>query len=154
MKMKLIQFYLLKYIIYFYYKFSIPKTTGKFDRAANDTRLLLSLPKKNFAKGFLILAKSKAQLRQDLMVLSSLNFKRDGFFIEFGATNGIDLSNSFLLEKNYGWKGILAEPAKIWHSSLTKNRTSHIELDCVWSESNASIVFNEVSEPEISTISL
>jgi FkbM family methyltransferase len=88
------------------------------------------------------------------MVISSLNFKRNGFFVEFGATNGVDLSNSFLLEKNYGWKGILAEPAKIWHSSLTKNRTSHIELDCVWSESNTSIVFNEVSEPEISTISL
>jgi len=152
--MKLIQFHLLKYLIYIYYKFSIPKTTGKFDRAANDARLLLSLPKKNLVKGFLVLTKSKAQLRQDLMVLSSLNFKRDGFFVEFGATNGVDLSNSFLLEKNYGWKGILAEPAKIWHSSLTKNRTSHIELDCVWSESNASIVFNEVSEPEISTISL
>jgi FkbM family methyltransferase len=112
------------------------------------------LPKRNLIKGFFFLTKSKAQLRQDLMVLSSLNFKTDGFFIEFGATNGIDLSNSFLLEANYGWKGILAEPAKIWHSSLTKNRTSHIEFDCVWIKSNEALVFNEVSEPEISTISL
>jgi hypothetical protein len=61
--MKLIQFYLLKHLIYFYYKFSIPKTTGKSDRAANDARLLLSLPKKNLVKGFLVLTKSKAQLR-------------------------------------------------------------------------------------------
>ena len=55
---------------------------------------------------------SKSQYRQDLFVLSELEFKRDGFFVEFGATNGINGSNSFILEKNFGWKGILAEPAK------------------------------------------
>ena len=44
------------------------------------------------------LAHSKAQKIQDLFVLSELKFKENGFFVEFGATNGIELSNTFLLE--------------------------------------------------------
>jgi hypothetical protein len=53
-----------------------------------------------------LLRSSKAQLRQDIFVLNELNFKRDGYFVEFGATNGVDLSNTYLLEKGYNWKGI------------------------------------------------
>jgi hypothetical protein len=56
---------------------------------------------------------SKAQLFQDLLVIFCLKGKRDGFFVEFGATNGRDLSNTFMLERYFGWKGLLAEPA-IW----------------------------------------
>ena len=52
----------------------------------------------------------KRQINQDIFVLYTLNWKRNGFFVEFGATNGIDLSNTYLLEKDFGWKGILSEP--------------------------------------------
>jgi hypothetical protein len=41
---------------------------------------------------------SKSQLRQDLFVLSELSFKQNGFFVEFGATNGVELSNTHLME--------------------------------------------------------
>ena len=51
---------------------------------------------------------SKSQLKQDIFVLLETGFKRNGFFVEFGATNGIDLSNTYLLEKRFGWNGILA----------------------------------------------
>ena len=95
---------------------------------------------------------SKSQLAQDLFVLSELNFKRDGFFVEFGATNGVDLSNTFLLEKNYGWTGILAEPAKEWHKALFKNRQVHIDKNCVWSSSNENLLFNQIGE--LSTVDL
>lgn len=145
--------YFLRYFLYFYYKLSIPEATNKLGRASGDAKLLLCLPKKNLLKGFSLLTKSKAQLRQDIMVLSNLNFKRGGFFVEFGATNGVELSNTYLLEKKYGWKGILAEPAQVWHSDLIKNRECHIETDCVWSASNCTLTFNQVAEPEISTIS-
>ena len=70
-----------------------------------------------------LLQKSKSQLRQDLFVLGVTNFKQNGFFCEFGATNGVDLSNTYLLEKEFNWSGILAEPAKIWHSDLQRNRS-------------------------------
>jgi hypothetical protein len=49
---------------------------------------------------------SVAQLFQDLLALFLLGQKRDGFFVEFGATDGISFNNSFLLEKKYGWHGI------------------------------------------------
>jgi hypothetical protein len=77
---------------------------------------------------------SKAQLRQDLFVISELGPIENGYFVEFGATNGISLSNTFLLEEHLSWKGILAEPAKVWHAQLKENRTAQIEFDCVrWS---------------------
>ena len=96
--------------------------------------------------------KSKSQIEQDLFVLHELDNKRNGYFVEFGATNGLDLSNTHLLEKEFGWTGILAEPAHIWHNDLLKNRSCHISFDCVWSKSGETLEFNEVSAAELSTI--
>ena len=96
--------------------------------------------------------KSKSQLRQDLFVLSEVNFLKGGYFVEFGATNGLDLSNSHILEKEFEWQGILAEPARIWHETLVSNRTAHIETKCVWKDSHSTLIFNEATMPELSTI--
>lgn len=101
---------------------------------------------------------AKSQLKQEIFVLSELDFKMDGYFVEFGATNGIDISNTWLLEKRFGWKGILAEPSKYWHKDLFHNRSGNIETRCVWSRSNEILLFNEVDAkkvgygPELSTI--
>jgi FkbM family methyltransferase len=95
---------------------------------------------------------SKAQIFQDLFVLFILGEKRDGYFVEFGATNGITLSNTYLLENSYGWKGVLAEPARSWHEQLRRNRKCITDTRCVWSQSGARLEFNEVAEGELSTI--
>ena len=99
---------------------------------------------------------SKSQLRQDLFVLSELGFKQNGFFVEFGATNGVKLSNTHLMETKFNWNGILAEPAKLWHSSLKRNRSVAIETDCVWRATGETLLFNEVTDEghrgELSTI--
>ena len=97
-------------------------------------------------------AKSTSQIGQDMFVLSELGFKRDGYFVEFGAANGKDLSNTYMLEKELGWTGIVAEPAMIWRDELVKNRTCKISFDCVWTKSDELLEFNEVSAPELSTI--
>lgn len=94
----------------------------------------------------------KSQLGQDLFALYSLNWKRDGFFVEFGATNGVDLSNTYLLEKDFGWAGILAEPARIWHAELVEHRSARVDFDCVWKESGQSLPFAVVEEAEFSTL--
>ena len=97
---------------------------------------------------------SRSQLQQDLFVLAQLDFKKGGYFVEFGATDGIELSNTFLLEKKFGWTGILAEPAECWQEALRKNRSAKIERKCVWSISNQILVFNEVEYAELSTVDL
>lgn len=97
---------------------------------------------------------SKSQLAQDLFVLSQLGKNTDkNFFVEFGATNGIDLSNTWLLEHVFGWSGILAEPARIWHRELAKNRKCSIDHRCVYSESGLSLGFTEAKSAELSGIS-
>ena len=114
---------------------------------------LSSLEKADLTQTIRFLSESKSQLKQDLFVLNCLGFKKNGYFVEFGATNGIDLSNSWLLEKHFGWQGVLAEPAKIWHHDLNKNRQSYICHECVWSNTGDTLEFNEVSGSEFSTIS-
>ena len=100
-----------------------------------------------------LLSKSKSQLRQDVFVLTETNYKREGFFVEFGATNGIYLSNTYLLETEYAWKGILAEPAKVWSGNIRENRpNSSIETLCVWKDSISTLVFNETELAELSTV--
>lgn len=94
----------------------------------------------------------KSQIDQDLFVLYSLNWKRGGYFVEFGATNGKDLSNTYLLEKNFGWTGILAEPAAVWHADLVKNRSAAIDFDCVWRESGQFLPFAVPKSAEFSTL--
>ena len=99
----------------------------------------------NLHKYFSHLPNSKSQLRQDLFVLNELNFKTDGFFVEFGACDGTLFSNTFLLEKNFGWHGILGEPAITWHDKLIKNRSAKIEKFIIWKDSGKSLKFREVT---------
>ena len=95
---------------------------------------------------------SKSQIFQDLLVLLVLREKRGGFFVEFGATNGISLSNTYLLEAAYAWRGILAEPARIWHRALRDNRRAVIDTRCVWARTGKMLHFNEALASELSTI--
>ena len=130
-----------------WYKKLIPEN-GKFD----DEGFSAEIDKKHFIDYFFYLNLSKSQFRQDLFVLSELGFKKKGFFIEFGATNGVDLSNTYLLETRFGWNGILSEPAKSWHSKLLSNRKAAVEKNCVWKSTGENILFNEVADKELSTI--
>lgn len=97
---------------------------------------------------------SKAQILQDLWVCFELGEKTGGYFVEFGATNGLSNSNTWLLEKRLGWKGILAEPNPVWHAELAGNRTACIEHLCVSSKSDEVVTFltTNDTDPELSAI--
>jgi len=121
----------------------------------SDIEFLSAMPSRHVERLIKLLKHSNAQIRQDLMVLSTLNFKESGFFVEFGATNGISLSNTNLLETHFGWKGILAEPAKSWQQELKINRPrSKIDFRCVYSASHQKMMFKETNVKELSTLEI
>ncbi len=135
----------------------LKRRVATLESQVQDLEFLKSLPKDkwitDFSRVIELLDSSTSQLRQDLVVLSLLKFKRDGYFVEFGATDGHDLSNTHLLEKQFGWNGILAEPARVYHSALRKNRNCHIDFRCVSGGGSESWVeFVESRVPALSTM--
>ena len=99
------------------------------------------------------LGKSEAQLFQDIFVLQQLDFKRDGYFVEIGVGDGQFLSNTFLLEKEFGWNGILAEPNRAFAARIRVNRGAVLDERAVYSKSGQMLEF--LADPksrELSTL--
>lgn len=94
---------------------------------------------------------SNSQLLQDLFVLYTLG-SAPGYFVEFGAMDGLFYSNTLLLERSYGWTGILAEPAKCFRDVMAANRTCTVSSDCVWSRTGETLLFNETDSKALSTL--
>jgi len=95
---------------------------------------------------------SFAESRQDLFALFILKEKLGGYFVDFGAGDGIAASNSYLLEKDYKWRGIVCEPCRSRHSSLQANRTCSIDLRCVYTSTGKTLEFLEAEDNNLSTI--
>jgi len=85
---------------------------------------------------------SKSQFGQDEIVLEYLKNKEEGFFVEIGASDGILLSNCFLLEKKYKWDGICIEPIPYKFNSLIQNRNCRCINKAVFSKSNLEVDFS------------
>ena len=86
---------------------------------------------------------SQSQLGQDLEVLKFYNNKENGFFVEIGASDGIIISNTYLLETQYKWKGICCEPIPSSFEKLLKNRPNSICYDkAVYTDSGLTLNFD------------
>lgn len=96
--------------------------------------------------------RSSAQLFQDLWVLWESGSREGGCFVEFGACDGTFLSNSWLLERAYGWRGVVAEPNPVYHAALKANRRCVVDTRCVWSRSGERVKFRAVDKPEYSAM--
>lgn len=95
---------------------------------------------------------SSAQLLQDLWVLFELQEKRGGYFVEIGGCDGSSLSNTILLERIFGWRGAIAEPARIWQESLRANRTCFLTDKFIYTHDGSEVLFNQTPEAELSTL--
>lgn len=65
---------------------------------------------------------SSSQIGQDLWVIDTLNFKKNGYFLDLGALDGRTHSNSLMLERKYGWNGICIEANPDVFPMLSSNR--------------------------------
>ena len=90
--------------------------------------------------------KSVSQLGQDLWVLEMTGYKKGGYFIEFGATDGVMLSNTWLLEKEFGWSGLCAEPNPKYFSLLKKNRNCDVSDACISARTGETVQFLVANE--------
>jgi FkbM family methyltransferase len=66
---------------------------------------------------------SYSQLGQDLAVANFFQSKRGGYFIDVGAWDGEEISNTCMLEKQLDWKGICIEPLPDKFALLRQKRT-------------------------------
>jgi FkbM family methyltransferase len=73
-----------------------------------------------------------SQHGQDKWVVEKI-FKRrgGGFFVDIGAYNGVDISNTYYLEQQLGWSGICVEPIPKLFAEVARNRKCACVHGCV-----------------------
>jgi FkbM family methyltransferase len=94
---------------------------------------------------------SKSQLCQDLWVAHRTNEKTGGYFVELGACEPIRLSNSYLLETKYRWKGLLIEPNPAMANELRANRSASVSEIAVAKGESVTLIVTD--SPEFAAIS-
>jgi FkbM family methyltransferase len=89
-----------------------------------------------------------SQYQQDEFIDSHFQYKRDGVFVDIGAHDGINISNSYFLETNRGWTGLCVEANPDVHESLVKNRPNpqvHKECVAVYDKDDQEITFLQIT---------
>lgn len=87
--------------------------------------------------------KSYSQIGQDIFVVEFYKELKNGIFIDIGAYDGIEFSNSYLLESEYKWKGICVEPNPGVFAKLIQTRPRSIcTRHAIYKESGKSISFD------------
>jgi FkbM family methyltransferase len=65
----------------------------------------------------------------DVRLADALEWRPNGMFIELGGNDGLQQSNSFLLERELGWRGILIEAVPELAAEAARNRP-HATIVC------------------------
>ena len=69
---------------------------------------------------------SYSQLNQDKLALVYFKNKCGGYFVDIGANDGKEFSNTLLMEEKYNWKGICVEPLPIEFKKCKELRKNSI----------------------------
>lgn len=65
----------------------------------------------------------KGQKHQDKWVLfHALPLMKQGYFLDLAAADGVTHSNTYVLEKHFGWTGLCIEPNPAFYRQLLQNR--------------------------------
>jgi len=70
-----------------------------------------------------------SQAYQDMFVLSVLNGKKEGTFLEIGAYDPYNLSNTYLLEKNYNWRGVSIDINPVNYDGFLDRKNTKLIVD-------------------------
>jgi FkbM family methyltransferase len=69
---------------------------------------------------------------QDQFVVDLLGGQRGGYFLDSGASDGVEGNNTLRLETEYGWRGICVEPNPAFFAELVTRRTAHCVSCCLY----------------------
>jgi hypothetical protein len=69
-----------------------------------------------------------SQAGQDKFILNVLKNKQNGFFLEIGSHDPILINNTYTLEKNYNWKGIMIEYENSFLNLYKEHRPNSIHI--------------------------
>lgn len=61
---------------------------------------------------------------QESFIINILNHKKNGYYVELGAFHSSNGSNTYLLEKEYDWKGVSFEIRNEWKKEFEENRSN------------------------------
>lgn len=82
-----------------------------------------------------------SQAGQDKWVCETLNYIRGGLFVDIGAFDGIQTSNTYTLETYLRWEGLCVEPNPYAYGALKVNRKCDI-IDCAVMDYNGYCSFS------------
>jgi FkbM family methyltransferase len=89
-------------------------------------------------------SKARGQLLQDLFGILASGTKQGGTFVEVGVGSGRHLSNTYLMEAELGWTGVLVEPNRSSHESILECRKAYLDPRAAASTSGQTLIFEEV----------
>jgi FkbM family methyltransferase len=86
------------------------------------------------------------QYQSDILIDKFINEiifrnKKNGFFVEIGALDGIIFSNSYIFEKYLNWSGLCVEPDLRWKDSIIQNRKCNISFNVISDISGLDVEF-------------
>ena len=90
--------------------------------------------------------KNFSQIGQDLWILERTGHKKEGYFVEAGACDGIHLSNTYLLERDFQWTGICCEPNPDYFAALLENRSCHKDSRVLYDQDEQTVEFYSAGE--------
>lgn len=67
-----------------------------------------------------------SQAFQDMFVLTMLNGKKNGYFLEIGAFHAKEISNTYLLEEKFNWNGISIDIEDVSKSFIEYSRKTKL----------------------------
>ncbi len=83
------------------------------------------------------IARNFSQAGQDMFVLSVLDGKRDGVFLDLGCNQPILINNTYLLESDFGWHGLSVDIDPSFFEMFVFRKTGTLVADCArldWDE--------------------
>ncbi len=91
-------------------------------------------------------AEARSKDGQDLVAIW-LTGGRPGYFVDLGAQDGVRKSNTWLLERRFGWSGICVDANPVVHEALRANRSAAIDVRALHATSRETRRFATILVP-------